>query len=131
MRLTQTIEATAEALTQLTPFLENIASDVRDDVRSEMLLAIHELCLNIVRHAYKGIPGQIYLEATHDGDWFEFNITDHAPNSYTEKSITIPDPLSLPEGGWGMMILHRVMDEVNYQRIDGKNIWRLVKRYKQ
>ena len=39
------------------------------------------------------------------------------------------DLSSLPEGGWGLSIMHQVMDEVTYRTSNGKNVLTLTKRF--
>jgi anti-sigma regulatory factor (Ser/Thr protein kinase) len=98
--------------------------------RYQTLLAVHELCMNIVQHAYAGASGMIRIEAQASGHVFRFDITDQAPNGYEAETITVPDPLDLPESGWGMFILEQVMDEMIYTRTPDGNHWQLVKHWK-
>jgi anti-sigma regulatory factor (Ser/Thr protein kinase) len=128
MRKTLTIPATYEALEALKPFVESVESPASEKMLSQILLAIHELCVNIVQHAYAGAPGEIQLETWLDADRVKFLIRDSAPNAYMSPgNIVSPEPASLPESGWGIYIVHQVMDEVEYRRLPGGNEWLLGK----
>jgi serine/threonine-protein kinase RsbW len=126
---TLTIPARYEALNELGPFVQAAASPAHSRVVTQMTLAVHELCANIIRHAYDGNEGMIYLEAARKPEWVEYLIRDHAPRGYTPpKHIALPDPLSLPEGGWGIFIVHEVMTTVEYRRLPDGNEWMLGKK---
>ena len=122
------IPATFETLEHVSLFIERLTAEEGSRVRSELTLAIHELCVNIVEHAYAGASGNIDIEAEYNGDMLEIMVWDTAPNPYTPPDeVNAPDPDSLPEGGWGIFILHQVFDQVEYMRSDEGNQWRLLK----
>lgn len=122
------MDATYEALEALPQFIRTSASPIDSTVLAQILLAVHELCINIIEHAYKEAEGDIVIDANRQPQWVEYRIRDHAPNAYIEpEHILSPDPLSLPEGGWGVYILHQVMRTVEYRRFSDGNEWHLVK----
>lgn len=121
---TLVIPAVDSALEALEPFVESLNGQLESILRMQIVLALHELCLNIVEHGYAGNPGHIKIEGRHEGDELELKVTDQAPRSYSPPvSVTPPDPDTLPEGGWGISIMHSVMDVVQYERIEGLNCW--------
>jgi anti-sigma regulatory factor (Ser/Thr protein kinase) len=124
---TLTVPADLTTLGNVTEFVESILVNCPSQLRSQIVLAIHELCLNIVEHAYAGATGEIELNADDENGILNVVVRDYAPNAYTEGEITAPNPLDFPEGGWGLYILHQVMDKVEYRRLAAGNQWHLVK----
>lgn len=123
-----TMPAEFGALEQLQPYLDHLIGTAPDRTRSEVMLAIHELCTNVIEHGYAGVEGSIIIRANVEAGVFTITLRDHAPNAYeTSREIAAPAPDSLPEGGWGMFIVHQVMDEVHYTRHADGNEWRLTK----
>src|SRR5262245_9432667 len=99
MYRTLTIPADFEALEQLAPFMETLTAVAPPRLRSELALAVHELCVNIIQHAYSGAPGNIELYAEYEAQNLYLSIYDTAPNFYKHNGQPPPDPLSLPESG--------------------------------
>jgi anti-sigma regulatory factor (Ser/Thr protein kinase) len=127
MYATLTIPASYQALAQLTPFMESVTTRASPHLQSQLALAVHELCVNIIQHAYAGAPGEITLYAEYDARGLYLSIYDTAPNIYQKVEHLSPDPLSLPESGWGLVILYRTMDHVSYVQQPDCNAWHLAK----
>jgi serine/threonine-protein kinase RsbW len=94
-------------------------------------LAVYEACENIIKHGY-GNPGlqdkiKMVLRAT-PGELL-IELEDSAPpfNPVEGLEPTDIEPHDPPIGGLGLVIIHRVMDEIHYQRKNGKNFLRLRK----
>lgn len=122
------IPADFAALEALHPFLERLLSGASERARAEVMLAVHELCTNVVEHGYAGSAGTINITATIDASVLGVTVRDHAPNTYEGgDNPTAPDPSSLPEGGWGMFIIYQVMDDVCYTRHPDGNEWHLTR----
>lgn len=123
------ISATLKAASEFSQQLENLLAPLPLDVRVNVTLAVQELCVNIVNHAYSGLEGVIEIEvATHE-DEFRLTLTDYAPNAYHPPAeISAPDPLELPEHGMGMYIIHKTFDDIQYQHSATGNRWYLMKR---
>lgn len=127
-----TIKAAFDALEQLSPFVDSIAEPYGEVVQNQVKLAVHELCMNIIQHGYAGAEGDLRLEAELKGDILTLVITDSAPNAFDESILDgPPDPLDLPESGWGMFILAQIMDEIHYNRTSTGNKWTLLKNFAQ
>lgn len=123
-----TVPATFDTLIALVPFIEAVAAPASPPLRARLQLAVHELCANIVRHGYAGLPGEIELTAERRGTTLIVSIRDQAPNAYVPPDrVAMPDPFALPEGGWGMPIVYQVMDEVHYERLAAGNRWTLAR----
>lgn len=97
-------------------------------------LAVHEICTNIVEHAYNferdakiniwlGLMErssiQLTVKLTDSGRPFK-----DLPETHGEPSSNLDDH---GEGGYGLFLAHALMDTVEYRRVDGYNVWRLQK----
>jgi len=128
MRYEQQFEATLRAVSAFAQELETVLADVAPRDYQAITLAVQELCVNIVEHAYDGVVGMIQFELTADESELVMTFRDQAPNHYVPtEQVTSPDPLDLPEGGWGVFLIYQLVDEVDYQALDKSNRWRLVK----
>lgn len=100
----------------------------RDARTFEVILAVHETCSNIIEHAYRGGGGRIDLSFTLLDAPRRFVVEIHdTGESFVLANARMPD-LSVPQtSGYGLFLIHRLMDEVSYTPAEGKNTWRLVK----
>ena len=100
-------------------------------VRLQINLAIEEAVVNVMDYAYPtGTQGDINIEALSDGSGMMFVISDTGspfdPTAKSEVDIT----LSAEEraiGGLGIHLIRQIMDQISYERIDGRNILTLTK----
>ena len=100
----------------------------QNEVRGQVVLAVHELCVNIINHGYQGEMGEIRFKVNLDNDVLSIEMEDDATGVYTPPDIlTPPDPLDLPESGWGMYIIAQVMDRFDYRRVSEGNHWQMQK----
>jgi serine/threonine-protein kinase RsbW len=80
---------------------------------------------NIIIHAYQGrSDGLILIRLIVGPEYNTFEITDSGienKNFNTLKRKGIPDPDTLPEGGWGLQIIQKHIDKIIYKRSDGIN----------
>lgn len=121
---TLTIAASFGALAELPSFVASVAAGLEEVAVSQVALALHELCTNIIRHAYAGSEGTIYVEASCDPHMLTFVIRDQAPREYAApQHITLPNPRELAEAGWGMYIVHQLMSQVEYRQLGNGNEW--------
>jgi anti-sigma regulatory factor (Ser/Thr protein kinase) len=127
MHTTLVIPATFEALEQLSPLMSQATYAAPARMQAQLALAVHELCMNIVQHAYAGTPGEIRLEVDYSDHSLQISIYDQGPNAYAATEVVEPDPFDLPEHGWGIAIVHRVMDNVYYEHLESGSQWRLIK----
>ena len=98
----------------------------------KMNLAIEEAVVNVMNYAYPtGTQGDVVIEAQATDDWLKFIISDSGapfdPTAKAEVDIT----LSAEErgiGGLGIHLIRQLMDNINYERIDGRNVLTLTKK---
>ena len=84
-----------------------------------------------MEYAYPaGTKGDIEVTALSDGHDLRFVITDSGkPFNPTEKerADTTLSVDERPIGGLGILLVREMMDSINYERIDGKNVLSLRK----
>jgi len=97
-------------------------------------LCVVEAATNAIKHAYRKMPaGEIEVKLTLFSSKIVFEVSDTGEEF---ERFSIPD-LSfdpntveqLPDGGMGLHIIDKVMDEVNYISKNGSNTLRMVKSY--
>ena len=107
-----------------------LASKISDEVVSGCELALHELLINLVDHAYCGdSSGQITINLRLEEDVLQIQTFDTGnPVNVDLNNISMPEPETFSEGGYGMALIQMLVDNINYQRSGNQNIWTLVKR---
>ncbi|MGB7572197.1 MAG: ATP-binding protein [Methanothrix sp.] len=98
----------------------------------EVQLAVEEACANIVLHAYEVRTGFIYVSFSVEKDKFKIMIEDDGPPFDPTRHKTLHrtnrNDVDGPVGGWGIGLIRKLMDEITYERLPGKNILCLVKK---
>lgn len=92
-------------------------------------LALHEICVNIVDHAYKGMTGgQIGITLTLHPDTvcFVAAVCDTG-RTFDPSQVPQPDPQEPQVRGYGLFLAKHLMDEVTYTALPEENRWHLVK----
>ena len=121
-------------ISRLATFIEEVgeAFALTPDVVFNLNLVIEEAVVNVINYAYPKEEHQhIYLSAhLHEGS-IVLVLTDTGkefdPTLAPEADIT----LSTEEreiGGLGIFLIRQIMNEVRYERIDGKNVLTLEKK---
>ena len=96
----------------------------------EVVLAVDEASANVIKHSYQGECEQrLTVSALHSEDGIEVEIQDNG-DPFNPISQPIPPPDELRAGGRGMFLMQTVMDEIEYERREGKNCVRMRKRIK-
>lgn len=101
--------------------------DLQREECAELEIAVVEAVNNAIIHACKDDPGQrLTLEISCQSDQIRITLTDHgagfdhSPNPscpvIEDGSIDL-----LPTGGFGLYLIHQVMDEVDYRSEMGTN----------
>lgn len=115
--------------TGLQTFLQqhNLQQDCQ--FQHDVLLATHEICTNIIDHAYAGNPeGRISVNFSLCASLslLQIELRDNG-RSFDPATVTPPE-LSVPqERGYGLFLTELLMDNVNYIHHNGQNIWQLIK----
>jgi anti-sigma regulatory factor (Ser/Thr protein kinase) len=97
---------------------------VPDAARMALQLALEEIVTNIVSHGgADAAPIEVSLHR--EGDSIEARVEDHgtAFDPLTHEDPDVDAPLEeRPEGGLGILLVKRVMDEVKYERAGARNV---------
>ena len=129
-----TIEATLENITAVTDFVNGQLEDYDCSLKAQMQIdiAIDELFSNIARYAYdpKTGPATVQVEVQEDPMAVIITFIDHGkpydPLSGKDPDLTIPLE-ERNEGGLGVFLVKKVMDDVRYEYKEGRNILRIRK----
>ena len=128
------IPATYQSLKSLEQPVEGVLAGVEvlaepESTAYNVLLALHELCTNIIRHAYVGEPGWIAIAMRIERQPLQLRISvlDQGSHTFDLNQWLAPDLSEPSNGGMGLWLITQLMDEVQYQPCAGDNRWHLVK----
>ena len=120
---------------QLAEFVDMVCEEVGMDmaVAIQMNLAMEEAVVNVMTYAYPAdTVGDVTIEAVTIADQLQFTITDSGipfdPTAKDEVDTTLSAE-ERPIGGLGIHLVRQLMDSINYERIDGKNVLTLRKKF--
>lgn len=118
----------------LTDFMDRVAdaAGLEPAVAMSLNLALEEAVTNVIMYAYpKGTEGQVDIDAVMGGGEICFVLSDAGtpfdPTAAPEADISLGVE-ERPIGGLGIFLVRKIMDEVTYQRKDGKNILKMLKK---
>ncbi len=128
------IEALTENLDQVLQFVDEELEESGCSMKAQMQIdvAVEELFVNIANYAYTPATGYalIRLEKADNPDRIIITFIDEGVE-YDPLKREDPDiTLSAEErqiGGLGIYMVKKSMDDMKYQRLDGKNILEIVK----
>ena len=121
-------------IARLNEFVEEIGNEfsLSPEVVFNLTLVLEEAVVNIINYAYpKEDHESIYLSAKLHNDSIMLVLTDTGkefdPTMAPEADITLSAD-ERPIGGLGIFLIRQIMNEVRYERIDGKNVLTLEKK---
>lgn len=119
-----TIRSDTVYLKSLSDFVVNTLQNISIDINTtdDLIIAVDEIATNIILHAYKNdSSGYIRTEIILKPDRIIVKLF-HKGGAFDPASINKPDfspPLHLREqGGMGLYIINRFMDQVQYDFMD-------------
>lgn len=96
-------------------------------------VASEEAIVNAIRHAYRDQEGRIDLFFTSNPQGVEISIVDRGPpfDPLTgAPTVDLTNPLEeRKEGGLGIFLMRRCVDDVRYRREEGANVLTLIKHF--
>jgi anti-sigma regulatory factor (Ser/Thr protein kinase) len=119
---------------RLADFIEDMGNEfsLAPDVRFNINLVLEEAVANIINYAYpKDEHESIYLSARMHEDSIVLVLTDTGKEFDPTMAPEVDVTLSAEErqiGGLGIFLIRQIMNEVRYERIDGKNVLTLEKK---
>jgi len=122
-------------LVEIREFLQQVLSEnaIPDVTVNALVLAVDEVCANLIIHSHNCNPDEnIELKVKFDGkSEITFDIIDHGVgfniSDYEEPLIS--DIIKQKrKGGIGLMLVKRIMDEIEFIKGEKKNVYRLHKK---
>ena len=121
-------------ISRLTDFIEDIGNEfnLTPDVVFNLTLVLEEAVVNVINYAYpKEDHESIYLSAKMKDGSIIFVLSDSGkefdPTMAPEADVTLSAE-DRQIGGLGIFLIRQIMNEVKYERIDGKNVLTLEKK---
>ena len=94
-------------------------------------LSLLEICINIIRYAYPGKKGSIYLKIWQEKSKIYFEIKDDGI-PFNPTKVKKPDIKKImnssKKGGLGVYLTQKLMDGFSYKRINDQNILTIYKK---
>lgn len=121
-------------VSKLNEFVEEIGNEfsLTPDVVFNLNLVLEEAVVNVINYAYPKEEHQsIYLSASLREGSIVLILTDTGKEFDPTMAPDVDITLSADEreiGGLGIFLIRQIMNEVKYERIDGKNILTLEKK---
>lgn len=101
-----------------------------DSTLYNLELAIQEIGVNIITHAYAERQGRVVMTAIHDREHCEIEITlQDTGTAFNPQAVAAPVLGSLQEHGFGLFLAQELLDELNYEAKPTGNCWHLKKKY--
>ena len=122
-------------ITKLNAFVKSATAtlNMESGLANKIKLAVEEAVTNIIDYAYQnGTEGNISVTIEADESRIRFILTDSGAEfdptgvSKADTTLTVEER---PIGGLGVFLVRNLMDSINYERVDGKNMLRMEKRY--
>ena len=109
-------------------FIEEIGEELglSMELQMNLNLVMEEMVSNVIFYAYpQGTEADIELMAKSDGKKLTFVISDQGrefdPTTKGDTDLSV-NPAERDLGGMGIFIVKNIMNEVTYQRLEGKNL---------
>ena len=120
---------------ELNNFVKSVTGRLNLDssLSSQLMLAVEEAVVNVMSYAYPlGTQGDINVTASATEQSLKFIISDEGKafdptvRDLADTTLSVEDR---PIGGLGILLVKKLMDTINYERVNGKNVLTLKKNY--
>ncbi len=128
------LENDVRQVTALNDFVKRVSGqlNIAPSVLKSIRLAVEEAVVNVMDYAYPAnVVGKINIRALSDGETLEFVISDSGVAFDPTEALKADTSLSAndrPIGGLGILLVRELMDSINYERINGRNVLTLKKK---
>ena len=129
-----TLPNDVQEVPQLNVFVDEVCEQVDFDMSTtlKLNLAIEEAVVNVMNYAYPaGEKGDVDIEAMINDECLVFVISDSGTPFDPTAKAEVDTTLSAEErgiGGLGIHLIRQIMDTINYERVEGKNVLTLRKK---
>ena len=122
-------------ITKLNAFVKSATAtlNMESGLANKIKLAVEEAVTNVIDYAYpNNTEGNINVTIEADESRIRFILTDSGAEfdptgvSKADTTLTVDER---PIGGLGVFLVRNLMDSINYERVDGKNVLRMEKRF--
>ena len=100
-------------------------------VTGHLQLAVEEIVVNVMNYAYpEGKKGFVTIKVMSDGHQLRVVVIDSGvpfDPTLKEKADTTLSAEERPIGGLGIFLVRELMDTINYERVDDRNILMMIK----
>jgi sigma-B regulation protein RsbU (phosphoserine phosphatase) len=133
---TLTIKNDIHEVKRLSSFMKSATEKlgIEMSLARQLRLAVEEAVVNVIDYAYPvDTGGDITINMMSDGHTLRFQIIDAGvafDPTMKEKTDTTLSAEDRQIGGLGILLMRELMDSINYERTDGKNILTLIKNIK-
>ena len=134
MQRSITLTNNIDEVPKLAEFVDTVCEAVGFDMSTAMSmnLAMEEAVVNVMNYAYPtGTVGNVNITAEANDERLKFIISDSGkpfdPTAKSEVDTTMSAE-DRPIGGLGIHLMRQLMDSINYERTDGKNVLTLRKK---
>ena len=123
------VDADLLAIREIGSFLNDVVSRSVDfdptDLVGGMELALQELAVNIVEHAYGDADGSISMTWSTEGTLGTIVVRDQGPEfDWTQANRA---DLDVPQvNGYGLIIIETIAESFTHDRIGDDNVWTIV-----
>ena len=125
------LEAKIENLDRVINFINSSLREYEypNNLQNEINLAVEEIFINIANYAYKPLSGNAsILISTKEKTIIKFIDTGKPYNPLEQSSPDFNKPLTAREiGGLGVFLVKKIMDTIEYARVDNKNVLTITK----
>lgn len=131
-----TFENDVRRVRDLNTFVKSVTDKLHIDASqaSKIKLAVEEAVVNVIEYAYPhGVKGDIAVQAKYNDRKLKFVIIDSGVAFDPTEAAKADTSLSVEErpiGGLGLLLVRELMDSINYERLNNKNILSLMIHYK-
>ena len=115
-------------LERVAVFIEEICEELGlgMELQMNLNLVMEEMVSNVIFYAYpEGTDAEIGLMAEYDGKELTFVLSDQGrefdPTLKEDADVDV-NPIDREIGGMGIWIVKNIMNQVTYQRLEGKNL---------
>ena len=132
---TLTLNNKVSEISKLNAFVQSAtaALNMEKMLAHQIKLAVEEAVTNVIDYAYpNGTEGHIDITIEADESRIRFILSDSGadfdPTSVSKADTTLTVD-ERPIGGLGILLVRNLMDSINYERTEGKNVLRMEKRF--